>query len=139
MENNSQVAPVIEKDKILSSLRDIDQIHLVDYYNKLPEQDKEKLLKSMSTLPFDLLKETLVGIKFSKERKDMEIEEKLKKMSPLNEDLLINTGNLPKNMSLEDMYDSGMNLIGTRKVAALIMAGGQESRFGLPVEKSKGL
>jgi len=97
------------------------------------------LLKSSSTLPFDLLKETLVGIKTSKERKDMETEEKIKKMSPLNENLLININNLPKEFNFEDLYDRGMSLIGKRKVAALIMAGGQESRFGLPVEKSKGL
>jgi len=96
-------------------------------------------LKSLATLPFDLLKETLIGIKMSKERKDMETEEKIKKMAPLNEDLLVNVNSLPSNLNLEDLYDRGMNLIGKRKVAALIMAGGQESRFGLPVEKSKGL
>merc|ERR1711964_207138 len=125
MENNSQSEPVLDKDKILSSLREIDQTHLVDYHNKLPEQDKEKLLKSLNTLPFDLLKETLVGIKTSKERKDMETEEKIKKMTPLNENLLMNINNLPPNYKIEDLYDRGMSIIGKRQVAALIMAGGQ--------------
>lgn len=61
---------------------------------------------------------------------------KINNISPIDESNILNVNTLD---NYDELYQIGLQSIKDRKVAALIMAGGQGSRFGMPIDKSKGL
>lgn len=104
-------------------LSEHDQGHILRYYGELSESEKSNLLKQIETIDFSVL-EALKG--------DKDVTAKRVNIAPLG---AVTTKDIEKNSS--KYSEIGIDAIKSRKVAAVLLAGGQGTRLGF--DKPKGM
>lgn len=106
--------------KIYARLKEVNQTHLLEYYNELSESDRARLLKDIERIDFSLL-----------ENLKEEQKEKFDDLEPVNaaslKDIELNRARYEK---------EGLKLLNAGKAAAVLLAAGQGSRLGY--DKPKG-
>ena len=113
----------MEYNYIKSRLEEIEQEHLLRFYDELNESEKESLLEQLATVDFGLL--DLLDKKDEMEKKGV--------ITPVASRITIADAKAHK-----EEYDKiGLEAIKAGKVAALLLAGGQGTRLGS--DKPKGM
>ncbi len=108
-------------EKAESFVKEFKQEHLLKFFNKLSEIEKENLLDQILNIDLELINDLY---------KDIVVNHKIKKLTgeitPLKSRQWNNIGKEEK----EELYNTGMELMRQGKAAAFLVAGGQGTRLG---------
>ena len=105
-------------DNIKKKLKKYNQEHLLMFYNKMNEEEKEKLLEQLENIDFDLMSELYESTKQPLDLKDVTIE-------PIE-----HTDKSKMTVSeRESDEEKGIEAIKEGKLAVVTMAGGQGTRL----------
>lgn len=114
---------MITLDTAKNLLKQYGQEHILEHYNELNGEEKEKLLSQIELIDFSVLKNLSEENRYSSKRGNFE---------PLG---AITIDDISKNK--EKYYSLGTNAIKNGEIAAVLLAGGQGTRLGF--DKPKGM
>lgn len=109
-------------EKLYQTLKNYDQLHLLNYYDMLNAKEQENLLSQISAIDFDLLNSL-------KSVGEASVRGKIEPVKTLTLDEF--------NQNKEEYYSLGIDCIRQGKVGAVLLAGGQGTRLGF--EHPKGM
>lgn len=112
----------MKNNEIYEKLQKFDQLHLLKYYSQLNDEEKEILINQIDLIDFSLLE-----IDFKKHNNVQK-----GRIEPLN---VVSIDEIEKNKEL--YFNTGLEMLNSGKVGAVLLAGGQGTRLGF--DKPKGV